>query len=193
MSSRGRLVLQDILNKAAELADRSGVEAVTLAALAKELHIRPPSLYNHVDGLPGLRKKLALYGAEKLYQVLSEATIGRAKDEAVYSLGEAYLAFARKHPGLYELTLSAPDQEDTELQAVAEKIIALLLQVLKGYGLEDEPALHVVRGLRSIIHGFASLEQKEGFKLELDRDTSYRLLLKTYLAGLQTLETKERI
>jgi AcrR family transcriptional regulator len=42
-----------VVEGAASLADEKGLEAVTLTALASELGIRTPSLYNHVDGLEG--------------------------------------------------------------------------------------------------------------------------------------------
>jgi AcrR family transcriptional regulator len=189
MSPRVGLELQDILQKAAELADEKGIESVTLASVAKALNIRPPSLYNHVDGLKGLRNKLAVYGLNQLYDALTEATIGRAGDDAVHSLGSAYITFARSHPGLYEFSLHAPDPEEAELREVSKKILSLILMVLREYDLDEEASLHVVRGLRSIIHGFASLLEKEGFKLSLDVDTSFHLLLDTYLAGIRTLKS----
>jgi hypothetical protein len=50
--------------------------------------------------------------------------------------------------------------------------------------LEEEAALHVARGLRSIFHGFSSIEQRGGFGLPLDIDLSYRMLIDTYLEGV---------
>ncbi|GAA0372231.1 TetR/AcrR family transcriptional regulator [Bacillus horti] len=191
MSPRKGLELRDILSKATEIADTKGVEAVTLATLARELKVKSPSLYNHVDGLNGLRRKLALYGTEKLYEVLSNAAVGKAGDSALLEIAEAYLKFSRVHPGLYDLTLTAPDQKDTELLKASEKILNLVLKVLEFYHLEKNDALHAVRGFRSIIHGFASLEQKEGFKLNLDRDDSYRFLVGTFLTGIHAVQKKE--
>jgi hypothetical protein len=61
----------------------------------------------------------------------------------------------------------------------------------------EEAALHAIRGLRSVLHGFASLEQKGGFGLPLDLDVSFRLLVDAFLTGLHTVnadigERKER-
>jgi AcrR family transcriptional regulator len=187
MSPRIGLDLPAILQAAAEIADTDGIEAVTLASLAKKLKIRPPSLYNHVDGLQGLRKKLAIYGLEQLNSILARAVIGRSGDDAVRALGEAYMEFARTHPGLYEATLLAPDPEDTDIQRAGSETVDLVVRVLNAYGLEDEAALHAVRGLRSILHGFASLEQKGGFGLPLDTNVSLRLLIDSFLAGIHTI------
>ncbi|WP_232695447.1 TetR-like C-terminal domain-containing protein [Brevibacillus daliensis] len=191
MSPRVGLDLTRILQVAGEMADKDGIDAVTLASLAKELHIRPPSLYNHVDGLAGLRKKLATYGLEQLYQVMATAAIGRAKDEAIRSIGEAYLTFAREHPGLYEITLRSQVDDDPDLQLVGEKSVNLILQVLRAYGIEGEEGYHTVRGLRSIFHGFASLEQKGGFGMPLEAEVSYRILVDTYLTGLHARDMRK--
>ena len=52
--------------------------------------------------------------------------------------------------------------------------------------LEGEEALHAVRGLRSLLHGFVSLEAVEGFRLPLDHDESFRRLLQVFIAGLRS-------
>jgi AcrR family transcriptional regulator len=186
MSPRPKIGLEIsyIIEAAGEIADQYGVQEVTLANLAKKLGIRPPSLYNHFDGLTGLRKKLAIHGMEKLYKVMADAAIGVAGTEAVLSVSLAYVNFARKHPGIYEATLLAPDPEDVDVQQAGEKIVDLSVRILQAYHLEGESALHAVRGLRSILHGFSSLEQKGGFKIALDLDESLMVIIKAFLAGI---------
>jgi len=187
MSPRIGLDLPAILQAAAELADEHGFDAVTLASLARKLGIRPPSLYNHVDGLGDLRKKLAVYGLRQLHDDLARAAIGRSGDDAVRALAEAYVAFVRNRPGLYEATLRSPDPKDPEVQRAGKETSDLVVRVLRAYGLEEEAALHAVRGLRSLLHGFASLEQKGGFGLPLSPDKSFRLMIDTFLAGIRRM------
>lgn len=188
LSPRTGLDMPTILRNAAEIADLEGIEAVTLASLAKKLNIRPPSLYNHFNGLPGLRKHLAIYALERLFEKLSYAAIGRSGDEAVKQLGITYVEFARTHPGLYEASLLAPDPADQEVQQAGQKIVDLATRVLSVYGLKDDAALHAVRGLRSILHGFASLEQRGGFGLPLSLDKSLHLLIEAFLAGIHVMK-----
>jgi AcrR family transcriptional regulator len=176
--------LSTILQTATEIADKDGLDAVTLATLAKKLGVRPPSLYNHIEGLHGLRKQLAVYGLEQLYSTLAQAAIGRSGDDAVHALGKAYVTFARTHPGLYEATLQAPDPLDPDIQRAGREIVNLTLRVLRAYDLDDETALHAVRGLRSMFHGFASLEQKGEFRIPLDHDVTLQFLIDTFLTGI---------
>ncbi|EKN69775.1 regulatory protein TetR [Neobacillus bataviensis LMG 21833] len=179
------LDLMAILDAAGGIADQQGMQEVTLANLAKKLGIRPPSLYNHFDGLPGLRKKLAIYGIDMLYGEMADAAIGVSGTEAVLAISKAYVNFARKHPGMYEATLFAPDPEDEEVQQAGAKIVDLSVRILHAYHLEGDLALHGVRGLRSILHGFSALEQKGGFKMALDLDESLSIILKAFLAGME--------
>jgi AcrR family transcriptional regulator len=187
MSPRIGLDLSTIIQAAAEIADTRGVDEVTLASLAQKLQIRSPSLYNHVNGLKDLRRMLAIHGMKQLHKALTHAGIGRSRDEAVHALANAYVAFVRSHPGLYEATLRAPDDEDHEMIQAGNEIVELVVQVLSAYGLEDKATIHAVRGLRSILHGFASLEQKGGFGLPLNPDESLHLLIDTFLSGIHKM------
>jgi len=188
MSPRVGLDINMLLQNAAELADSHGLDHVTLAMLANKLGIRSPSIYNHVKGLDDLRNKLAIYGLKELTDVITHAAFGRAKDDAVYAIGEAYVTFARNHPGLYEATLRAPDPGDKEYQQMSSKLIDLVVRVINAYGLEDDEVLHAVRGFRSILHGFASIEQKGGFGLPLDLDVTLHFIINTFLLGIQAIK-----
>lgn len=190
LSPRMGLDINTILQAATDIANRDGWDAVTLASLAKKLNVRSPSLYNHVDGLPDIRKKLTLSGMEELYSAMERSVVNTTNDGVVRNLAHTYVSFARKNPGLYEATLRVPDPTDIEILEAGKRIVELALRVLEPYGLEDEAALHAVRGLRSILHGFSSLEQSGGFGLTLDLEISFNLLIDTFLAGIHKMKQR---
>lgn len=187
MSPRPKFALNlvTILEAAGELANEQGMQEVTLANLAKKLNIRPPSLYNHFEGLPGLRKKLAIYGLNKLYEEMTQAAVGVSGTEAILAISRAYVNFARKNPGIYEATLMAPEPGDSDVQQAGSKIVDLSVRVLQAYHMEGDMALHAVRGFRSILHGFSSLEQSGGFKMALDLDESLEIIIKAFIEGIR--------
>jgi len=173
-----------VVTVAAELADANGLGELTLAQVAARLGVRLPSLYNHVDGMPGLRRDLALLGLRQLLEHVSRAAIGKATDAAVIAFAQAYRSYVLAHPGVYAATVRAPATNEPELQQLSQTIVEVALAVLEPYGLGEEGAIHAVRGLRSIVHGFATLELAGGFGIPLDRDESFLRLLHAYVAGL---------
>lgn len=173
-----------VVRAAAALADESGLEGVTLGSVAARLGVQPPSLYNHVAGLNGLRRALALWGLRELSRRLERAAVGKAGDDALVAVAHAYRGFAHERPGVYAATLRAPESGDAEWAALGAELVGIVLAVLAGYGVEGDDALHATRGLRSLLHGFVALEAGGGFGLPLDRDESFERLLQGFIAGL---------
>jgi AcrR family transcriptional regulator len=184
---KGQIDLQQVVQIAVGLADEHGFEAVTLASVARELGIRLPSLYNYVDGLPGLRQQMMLRGLRQLNDQLRRAAIGKAGDDAILSVANAYRAFAHAHPGLYTVTLRTVGPDQPELANAAQEVVELILLILQPYGLNGDDAIHAVRALRSVLHGFVDLENSGGFGLPLDRDETFRRLVEMFIKALHGL------
>jgi len=124
---RAGLTAELVIDAAAGLADAEGLEAVTLARLAARLGVRPPSLYKHVDGLDSVRRALAVRGVHEANARLQRATIGKARDEALFALAHAYWRFAREHPGLYAASLRAPAAGEKDVAAAGEAMLGTVL------------------------------------------------------------------
>lgn len=185
---RGRVGLTraSVIAAAAEIADREGPGALTLAALAARLGIKPPSLFNHIDGMASLRRELAMLALDELGDALANSAIGKSRDDAVRALANEYRRFARRHPGIYAETLTAVDPKDREMNARSDRILDICLKILSGYGLDRRASLHAIRGMRSIVHGFSSLEAARGFGIPISIDDSFNWLVDTFIAGLKT-------
>ncbi|WCT56636.1 WHG domain-containing protein [Paenibacillus kyungheensis] len=192
MPPRTGLSLHSILQAATELADERGWNEVTLTILAQKLGVRSPSLYNHVNGLPGLRREMALTGLDQLKDALMRAAVGRSEDKAIREMSRAYLEFARAHPGLYEATFYTSDIDDAEINDSKHQMLELFMQVLNGFDLNEEALIHAIRGLRSVLHGFSSLERIGGFGLNVDINQSFELIINTFLQGLHTVESNHK-
>jgi AcrR family transcriptional regulator len=184
MAAKAGLDHTRVVQAAANLADRMGIQQVTLALLADEMGVRSPTLYHYVDGLAGLHRDLALFGTQELGQQLGRAVMGRSGDEAVVALAEAYRSFVKAHPGLYAATVEAATPGDSLLSAAQGELVEIALRAVSGYHLEGDEAIHMVRLLRSAVHGFSTLEVSGGFGISLDLDESFRQLIQTCIAGL---------
>lgn len=181
---RSGLTREAVIEAAARLADAEGLEQLTLARLAAELNVRPPSLFNHIAGLSDLRRQLQLRGLHDLAARAGRAAVGRAGGEAVMAAATAIRGFARKRPGLYAASLPSTNAADPELDAAGEQFVGIFFDVVRQYGLEGTEAVHAVRGLFSTVHGFIMLERAGTFGMPVDTDESFRWLVQNYVASL---------
>jgi len=179
-----------VLSAAEQIANRRGLDALTLAELAATLKIKPPSLYNHVAGMAGLRRELKLLALRTLGAAMSRATIGKAGDDAIFALAAAYRSFVKRHPGLYPLIVSAPDAGDRELTAASDEILNVCIEVLGGYHLDRRESLHAIRAMRSTVHGFAALEAAGGFGIPLEVDESFKWAIDALVNGFKAMRRK---
>lgn len=184
MGRRIGLTRERLVSVAAQLADEYGFEHLTLAGVAKRLGIRIPSIYNHVDGLPGLRRELALLGGRQILEMVLHAVRGKSADDAVTAIASTLRYYAIDHPGLYAASVRAPAADDLEAQRLSGEIVGIIMDVFKSYRFDDIEAIHAVRGLRSVIHGYVMLEKAGGFGMPIDREESYQFLVESFLIGL---------
>jgi AcrR family transcriptional regulator len=188
MSPRSNLTKQTVVQAAADLINTEGPEALSLGRLAKELGIRTPSLYNHVDGLPGLMRELSILNARNLADRISEAAIGQSGPDAVRAIMQAMRIYIKEYPGLYLSTVRASGTQpeaNSELEQEEARSVKAGMAVMASFGLEGEAAVHALRGLRSLVHGFATLEISGGFGIPLDLDGSFDRLVGLFIAGLE--------
>jgi AcrR family transcriptional regulator len=185
MARRRRLNRDLVIEMAATMADQAGaVSAVRLSALARALQVQPPSLYNHIDSLEDLHYGLAVYAVRQLLTELRQASQGMIGREALLAIAVAYRRFAHNHPGLYPLTIRAPEPGEEALINLSQELLQILLLLMASLGLQGNDALHAIRGLRAVLHGFVSLEAAGGYKMALDQEESFRRLVETYLGLL---------
>jgi AcrR family transcriptional regulator len=182
---RAGLSTAAVVAAAAEIADAEGLDRLTLARVAAAAGVRTPSLYNHVESLDDVRRRVALLALRDLADALRDAAVGRAGDDALVAMADAYRAYARRHPGRYAATQRAPAEGDEEMRAAARGAVDVVLAILRGYGLEGDDAIHAARAVRSALHGFVALEAGGGFGIPVDLDESYARMVRALARGLR--------
>lgn len=186
MGRKVGLELDDIVEAAMEIADRDGIEAATLSAVARELGIKTPSLYNHVDGVEGLRRQLAIRGSRILLDEFKGAAESLEGSDALRAIARADRRFAKEHPGLYESYLPAPrEEDDPELYQIMAEPVFFIAYILLDMGIPQEHAIHLIRALRATLHGFLDLEAKDGFGMPVDIDTSFEESVDLMIKGIE--------
>ncbi|WP_203905754.1 TetR-like C-terminal domain-containing protein, partial [Virgisporangium aliadipatigenens] len=148
-----------------------------LATLAKRLGVALPSLYKHVDGLPGVRQRIAARGAAELADVFAEAAAGRSGAAALTELARAYRDYAKRYPGRYLAAQRVADPLDAAHTADALRAVSVITAALRAYDLSGPAAIDATRAVRSALHGFVMLEAAGGFGLPQDVDRSFDQLV----------------
>jgi AcrR family transcriptional regulator len=183
--ARAGLDAERVADAAVAIADADGLDALTLARLAAELGVRTPSLYHHVAGLDGARRAVALRGLVELGEALRTAALGRSGPEALRAVAAAYRAYARAHPGAYAATQRSDLTHDPALRSATDRVVEVVLAVVRHWEDDEEALVHLVRAVRSALHGFVVLEAGRGFGLDAPVDVSFDGLVALLLAGLQ--------
>jgi AcrR family transcriptional regulator len=174
---RAGLNTAKVVEQAAQLADETGWDRLSLAGLAARCGVKLPSLYKHIASLDALRLEVSALALRELAAALTDAVLGKSGRRALHALAEAYRDYARRHPGRYAATVSAPTGEHAGQAEAAREVLGVVQATLAGYGLTGGDATDATRALRAALHGFVHLEAHQAFGLPADIDRSYRRLV----------------
>ncbi len=188
------LTREQVVEAAAEIADRDGLDTLSLASVASTLGVRSPSLYSHVDGLAGLRRQLSIHASDLLTAEVTNCVARLESTEALRAIAMQLRSFAHRHPGLYSSFLPAPTPEDDpEVAAALARPVSLVGSVLTGMGIDPATVVPLIRALRASVHGFVHLELSGGFGLPDDVDDSFTttidLVIDAIASHVPTLES----
>lgn len=162
-----------IVDAAAALVEQKGLENITLHELAGALGVKTASLYNHLQGLPELNARLSERALERLMGSLESAMEGKTGTDALRALAACYRTFARDQPQLYKAMLGLPGFADNRLDELKNSYMQLFRRVLAPYGLTEQKQVHFSRLMRSVLHGFVSLEAAGFFRRSVEAEESY--------------------
>jgi AcrR family transcriptional regulator len=190
---RAGLNTAQVVNAGAELADEAGIGAVSFAALAERLGVKPPALYKHVDSIGNLQHRIATLAMTEFGDGLRDALQGQSGVKAVEALFAAVQAYIDKYPGRYAATIGAQFQgPDDPLLAAATRVIDSLRSVLSSYGIQADERDHAIRMLRCTMHGYAVLKASNAFQWSNDPDDSLAWMIRFIDTGLTNVGVLER-
>jgi AcrR family transcriptional regulator len=183
---RSGLTPAAVTEAGAALVDEVGFDQLSMGLLAERLGVKTPSLYKHVVSQADLAHRIAVLAMTELADAIRDATQGRAGGDALAAGTQAMRMYVREHPGRYAAgnaaRLSGPDDP---LGPVAERVLATLAAMLRGYQLEPGEEIHAMRMLRSTLHGFATLEMSGGFQIDASVDDSFTWMIDFIDRGLR--------
>ncbi|WP_028047358.1 TetR-like C-terminal domain-containing protein [Cellulomonas sp. URHE0023] len=161
----------------------AGFADLTLAAVAARAGVAVPSLYKHVEGLPGLRREVALVCVQEFAAAIKDCG-------TLSAIGHATRAYARATPGRYDAVQGTTWIDDPAARAVQEAgaaVVEDLARAVDALGVPVENRIDAVRAVRAAVHGFVVLELAGGFGMPEDVDESFAFLIDGLVGGLARL------
>ncbi|MEV4276291.1 TetR-like C-terminal domain-containing protein [Actinoplanes xinjiangensis] len=172
---------------AADLADEVGFTGLGMGLLAERLGVKTPSLYKHVDSQADLAHRIAVLAMNEFADAIRDAIQGRAGREALVAGAHAMRAWVLKHPGRYAAAnLAGVTGPDDPFVPAVQRVLDSWAAMLHGYHLDPGQEIHALRMLRSILHGFATLEAVGGFQIAADVDDSFSWMIDFIDHGLRS-------
>ncbi|MEH0420557.1 TetR/AcrR family transcriptional regulator [Streptomyces sp. B21-083] len=185
---RARLTPELVTEAAAALVDEVGFSQLSMSLLAERLGIKTPSLYKHVTSQADVAHRIAVIAMTELSDAIRDATQGRTASDALAAGSQAMRTYVREHPGRYAAGNAArPTGPDDPLIPAVQRVLASWSAMLHGYRLDPSQEIHAMRMLRSVLHGFATLEAAGGFQIDTSVDDSFTWMVSFIDHGLLAL------
>ncbi|MCX4883741.1 TetR/AcrR family transcriptional regulator [Streptomyces sp. NBC_00847] len=176
-----------IVTAARELAEAEGWDAVTTRRLAAEIEYSQPVLYSHFKGKDAIMAAVAVQGCVELAEELRTArTAAKGTREALRAVGEAYAAFGRRRPALYDVVFTQavdlPFATD-EAPAPLKQAFGELAQAVEPIAAEGEDVGLLTETYWAGLHGLVTL-MRSGRLPERAHEDRLALLIGHFTAGV---------
>ncbi len=149
-----------ILAAGVDQVAREGMRSLSLRSLAISLQITPNALYRYFADRAALEAAISVEAATRLYAVLQRAAGKKSPEQALRSMANAYLRFARENPNLYEMMIdSSKHDRDCTFSPDVWSLMVERVSVLTGPTRAHQAAV----ALWALLHGTISLEKARVF------------------------------
>ncbi|QIK61850.1 TetR family transcriptional regulator [Leucobacter viscericola] len=136
-----------IAQAALDIIDEFGWSACTMAALARRLGVRAPSLYHYVSGQQEI---VDLVRELVVSEIHDPAIVNLPWPEAMHRFGVAYYRAFTNHPNVIQVLSTTPVRDAATLQ-----MYETFLQTLHRDGWEGARAFEALLGIEHLALGFA--------------------------------------
>ena len=147
--TRTPLTRDRVLRAAIELADREGIDAVSMRRLGAELGVEAMSLYNHVPNKSALLDGIV----ETVLNDIDLPTDIRNWQACVREVARSYREAALAHPHIVPLVATRPFNTVASLRPVEAGF-----EIFRQAGFDPEAAVHAFRTLAGFVTGYTLAE-----------------------------------
>lgn len=161
---RVRDLREECVREAFAVVGEVGVAGLSIREVARRLGVSHQAPYKHFASSDALLAEIVRRAYEEFAEYLENRPKTGVAHKDMHSLGEAYVAYARKHPMHYRLmfgTLLPAPEEFPETMAAARAAFGILLSAISGVkpgGDETEAKLDALF-VWATVHGIATIQE----------------------------------
>lgn len=183
------LTQADILQAAIAVIQAEGAAALGVNRVARQLGIRPPSLYNHVQGNEALFRLVALEGWRRFLDYAQRDLVGATSSrEMLRAMAYSYRQCAHDNPELLEIVANhSLSSSDDDFMAVLRAILQFYTQSLHPLGLSADEVVHAARMLNAAFFGFAQADKAGLFVMPQSLDSSYDWMVEVLICAVEKI------
>jgi len=187
------LTPHDVVQAAINCLDRDGESALGVNRVARELEVKPPAIYKHLDGNTGLRRAVALEIWRTYLTDCQSQMTDITEPRALLRVGaQATRNFAQRYPARYivmmQYQMRPTDPEEAE---IIQNSLHFLQKSLQLYNLSEEALIDVMRMVNAAIYGFITREQQELMTLNRSTDQSYEVMLDALVVAIEYIQQSD--
>ncbi|MEM7348681.1 MAG: TetR-like C-terminal domain-containing protein [Chloroflexota bacterium] len=180
------LTPHDVIQAVLQCIDRDGEAALGVNRVARELGIKPPAIYKHLNGNSGLSRAVALEIWRDYLSDLKAQTAGITEPKALLRVGAMTTRhFAKTYPARYVVMMQYQMRPtDTEEAEIIQESFRLFQQSMQLYNLNEESLIDVMRMINSALFCFISREERELMTLNRSSDKSFEVMLEALIVAI---------
>jgi AcrR family transcriptional regulator len=189
------LAPQDVIEAAIACLDLEGESALGVNRVARELGIKPPAIYKHLDGNTGLRRAVALHIWRDYLADCHSQTTGIAETKSLFLAGaRATRNFAKTYPARYTVMMQYQLRPtDPEEAKIIQYSLGFFQELLKLSELSQGALVDTMRMVNAAIYGFILREQSELMTIDRDPDISYEVMLSALLVAIEYIQQNHHL
>ncbi|MCU0569559.1 MAG: TetR/AcrR family transcriptional regulator [Oculatellaceae cyanobacterium Prado106] len=186
------LTPEDVVEAAIACLDQEGEAALGVNRVARALGIKPPAIYKHLDGNPGLQRAVALH-IWRDYLTLCQQHIAPLSDpKQLLQVGaQTTRSFAHAYPARFRVMshyqMRPTDPEEAEIIQASLHFFQAALQL---YDLSETALIDVMRLVNAALYGFIIKEQSDLMTLDRSTDASFEVMLEALLVAIDYIRSR---
>ena len=171
-----------LISAVSDLVETHGPAGFSVAEAARRAGVSSAAPYKHFKDRPELLRAVASEGMDRLREAMTAAAARYPEGsiEAVAAIGQAYVDFARSHPGVFRLVfgLTEGHEEDPVLHQKGNECFAVVARAVASVlsrPAEDPVVLQRAHMLWTCVHGhsFLTIDRKTEGMFEVSADWDF--------------------